>query len=100
LDYGLDAIMQLRPVSFNWIHRPEAGTKLGLIAQELEAVIPEVVANTQRNPSLDSEPDAEGERKLGVYYADLIPVLIKSIQEQQAMIEALRAEVEDLKNKQ
>jgi hypothetical protein len=99
LSYGLEDILKLRPVSFTWKTRPEKGTKLGLIAQELETIIPEVVSNPERTPSANSEPDAGGETRLGVYYSDLIPVLIKAIQEQQVMISELQAEVNALKNK-
>lgn len=95
--YGLDDIMKLRPVSFNWKKRPERGTKLGLIAQELEMVIPEVVANPERIPSVNSEPGEAGDIRLGVYYSDLIPVLIKAIQEQEAKIRQLQEEVAILK---
>lgn len=97
ITYGLDEIMKLRPVSFNWKNRPEKGTKLGLIAQELETVIPEVVANPQRTPSLNSEPGETEELRLGVYYSDLIPVLIKAIQEQEQKIIQLQEEIELLK---
>lgn len=70
IDYGLDAVMRLRPVSFTWKENVEEGTKLGLIAQELEQVIPEVVKTS-----------SEGAK--GVYYSDLIPVLTRALQQQQ-----------------
>jgi hypothetical protein len=98
IDYGLDEIMKLRPVSFTWKNRPERGTKLGLIAQELETVIPEVVANAARIPAVNSEP-SEPCTRLGVYYSDLIPVLIKAVQEQQLMIENLQTEIAELKKR-
>lgn len=92
LNYGLNEIMQLKPVSFNWKDTPHQGHKLGLIAQDLLEVIPEVV-NThddvitdERNPTRTIRVEAE---RLGVYYSDLIPVLIKAIQEQQATISSL-----------
>ncbi len=78
--------MQLRPVQFEWINNQHDGTKLGLIAQELQQVLPEVVRDW------DFEEDEEnGIRKveaarLGVYYSDIIPVLVKGMQEQQALI--------------
>jgi len=97
LSYGLEDIMKLRPVSFTWKDKPERGTKLGLIAQELETVIPEVVSNPERTPSVNSEPEAGGETRLGVYYSDLIPVLIKAIQEQEEKIRQLQEEVALLK---
>jgi hypothetical protein len=43
LKYGLNELRKLRPVSFDWISKPEEGRKLGLIAQELQTVLPEVV---------------------------------------------------------
>mgnify|MGYP006194077631 FL=1 len=97
LNYGLNALMQLRPVSFEWKKDDGSGTKLGLIAQELQQVVPEVVRDW------DWEEDEQGNRKkaaspiLGVYYSDLIPVLIKATQEQQVIIEQQKEEIELLK---
>ena len=96
LNYGLTDLMKLRPVSFEWKKDDGSGTKLGLIAQELQQVIPEVVRDW------DWEEDEQGNRKkeeapiMGVFYSDLIPVLIKSIQEQQTQIEELKAKIEKL----
>lgn len=97
IKYGLNALMQLRPVSFEWKKDDGSGTKLGLIAQELQQVVPEVVRNW------DWDEDEEGNRKkvaspiLGVYYSDLIPVLIKATQEQQLVIEQQKQEIDLLK---
>ncbi|MBL8168665.1 MAG: tail fiber domain-containing protein [Acidobacteria bacterium] len=77
LDYGLQEILRLRPVSWTWKQRLTAGLQLGLIAQEVEAVLPELVTISK-----DAEPVK------GLNYIGLIPVLIKSTQEQQAQIEA------------
>lgn len=99
ISYGIEDIMKLRPVSFTWKNRPERGTKLGLIAQELEMVIPEVVANPERTPAVNSEPGEPGDYRLGVYYSDLIPVLVKAIQEQEVKIKLLQEEIELLKKK-
>jgi hypothetical protein len=78
IQYGLGEVLQMRPVSFNW-KKNDKGSKLGLIAQELQDIIPEVV----------SVGDDENQT-LGVYYSDLIPVLINAIQEQQEEIESLK----------
>lgn len=99
LSYGLATLMQLRPVSYTWKEdNPNQSTQLGLIAQELQQVIPEVVVDTDVvvNEETGEREEVPAER-LGVKYADLIPVLIKSVQEQQATIESLQAEVEALK---
>ena len=69
IEYGLDAVNQMRPVEFSWKSDPDS-RKLGLIAQELATVIPEVV-DIPENP----------EDRYGVYYSDLVPVLIKAVQE-------------------
>jgi hypothetical protein len=89
LDYGLDEVMELKPVSFTWRDRPEAGTRLGLIAQDVKPVMSEVVADRELvveegeyGPEFATKP-AEN---LGIYYNQLIPVLIKAVQEQQGMI--------------
>jgi len=43
LGYGLSEVLRLRPVTFNWKDRPHRGRQLGLIAQEVESVLPELV---------------------------------------------------------
>lgn len=93
LDKGLLTLMQLRPVSFTWkegieglkgIPDTRAGTDdIGFIAQEVEAVLPDVVDET-----------TEGTKS--VDYVRIVPVLVKAVQEQQAEIEQLKAQIADL----
>ncbi|HAF31272.1 MAG TPA: hypothetical protein DCG75_19720 [Bacteroidales bacterium] len=85
LSYGLNEILKLRPVSYVLKKKPELGVKLGLIAQEVQPLINEVI-----NVGNDSE------KTLGIYYSDLVPVLIKGIQEQQQIIEAQNRKNEEL----
>lgn len=106
LSYGLKDLMQLRPVSFEWIKDDGSGSKLGLIAQELQKVIPEVVRDWDWAEDEKGNKTKQPVAALGVYYSDLIPVLIKSVQEQQQLIEQqakqlaqLAAELEKLKSK-
>lgn len=80
INYGLDDLMKLRSVTYQWKEDAEGETKLGFIAQELEQIVPEVV--TVANDSMQTR---------GVNYAELIPVLVKAIQEQQAIIESQKA---------
>ncbi len=87
LDYGLSAVEALRPVRYHWKDKPELGSRLGLLAQEVEKVIPEVIEH----------PDTD-DGYLGMRYAELVPVLIKAIQEQQDVIEALSRRVEQLES--
>ena len=77
IGYGLEEVLRLQPVVYQWISHPEKGGKLGLIAQDVDSVIPEVVRH-------GATPD----EMMGINYAELVPVLIKAIQEQQETIEA------------
>ena len=95
LHYGLREILDLNPVRFRWKAKPEQGEKLGLIAQDLLEIIPEVV-KTHEYVTVGEGEHTTFEKKeldrLGVYYTDLIPVLIKAIQEQQEIIQSYKSE--------
>lgn len=82
INYGLNEVLKLNPVSYHWKKYSDQPKSLGLIAQEVQPIINEVVT-VQDNP----------EKTLGVSYIELIPVLIKAIQEQQAIITNLKSAV-------
>ncbi len=88
LGYGLKEIMNLKPVSFTWKNQQIKGTQVGLIAQEVQKIIPEIVSSQVSNFNEKGEPIASGEDRLSVAYSELVPVLIHAIQEQQAIIES------------
>lgn len=108
LSYGIKEIMQLKPISYNW--KREIGgnydksapkeIKLGFRAQELEAVIPEVVMS-EGNFRIDEEGNFERKalRYKGVSYESIIPILVKAQQEQQIEIDNLIQKNKDLKEK-
>ena len=79
---GLDIIGRLRGVSFDWLETGEPA--VGLIAQEVETVLPELVATDQTG-------------RKSVQYANLVAPLIQAVNEQQLQIEELQREVERLK---
>lgn len=83
LDYGLAALQRLRPVSFAWKDGNQDQAHLGLLAQEVEPIIPEAVVH-------GAAPD----EPLGMNYSTLIPVLIKAIQEQQTVLEQQSARLD------
>ena len=100
LEYGLEEIMQLRPVSFDWKNEDLGERKLGLIAQEVLPVINEVVKT--HDISIDPKSGEKRQKELsryGVFYSDLIPVLIKGMQEQQGQIEEQESLLEVQKNR-
>ncbi|HCT29471.1 MAG TPA: hypothetical protein DIW31_01775 [Bacteroidales bacterium] len=87
LNYGLKDILKLRPVSFTWKEGTDQRIKLGLIAQEVQPIINEVV-----------DVGDDQNKTLGINYSSLIPVLIKSIQDQQTIIEEQKAKNTELEN--
>jgi hypothetical protein len=88
LDVGLDKIMALKPRKFDWKAGKGKDIKgdRGWIAQEFEQVFPDMVDQWK-------DPAPEGEEPYKSVRADLIPVLVKAIQEQQALIQTLTARV-------
>jgi hypothetical protein len=101
IKYGLNEVLKMNPVSFNWKNRKDQNTKLGLIAQDLLKLIPEVVKTHDWQTTSDAKnaPLKKVELdRLGVYYSDLIPVLINAIKEQQETIETLKSRMEVVEN--
>jgi len=88
LDVGLNAVLALKPRKFDWKSGKGKDIKgdRGFIAQELEQVFPDLVDEW-------ADPAPEGEQPYKSVRQDLIPVLVKAIQEQQAIIEQLKADV-------
>jgi hypothetical protein len=86
LTYGLKDILKLKPVSFRW-KTGKNSLNLGFIAQDVNLVLPEVV-------DTGDDPD----KTLGINYSAIVPVLVKSIQEQQQQIEDLKTKNAELEN--
>ncbi|MEM7160860.1 MAG: tail fiber domain-containing protein [Bacteroidota bacterium] len=101
LSYGLNELMQLETYSYVLREDPFQEQKIGLSAQNILSLIPEAVKTTNHElieGSSDRYEEVELEN-FGLRYNSLIPVLIKSIQEQQAIIMQLQVEIEKLKKK-
>jgi hypothetical protein len=94
LDDGLDKILALKPRKFDWKEGKGANIKdaIGFIAQEFETVFPDMIEEWK-------DPAPEGEEPYKAVNANLIPSLVKAIQEQQALITALTARIEALEAK-
>jgi hypothetical protein len=87
-----DKLNLLRPVRYK-LNLPQAngdvtggGEQFGLIAQEVQKLYPEIVVD-------------RGDGILGIRYTELIPILVKAYQEQQAELESLKARVAKLEGK-
>lgn len=81
---GLDFIKNLRPVEFVYNSSEEEEKSLGFVAQEVKDA---VSSSSMPNSSLVTPLDNE---YLGLKTTELIPVLVKALQEQQKEIELLK----------
>jgi len=82
LNYGLKDVLDIRPVSFDWKDKRNGQHDIGVIAQEIEKIIPEVVVEVDTLNSEDTHKTVD--------YAKLTSVLIKAVQEQQQQINELK----------
>ncbi len=103
---GLSVITALRPVRYDWKtgYGNNRKNQLGFIAQEVETVFPDAVSVWEMDEPTgevaeDGEPITEKVDYKTVGPGALIPVLVKAMQEQQAMIETLKAKVAALEAK-
>jgi len=87
IESPLDKLQEIRGVGFNFkpaasgeSHHRSSGRQLGVLAQEVQKVLPEAVS---------TGPDGS----LAVSYDALIPVLLEAVKAQQQQIEELRGEV-------
>jgi hypothetical protein len=83
LQGALDKVERLRGVSYD--AKADGQHNIGLIAEEVGEVVPEVVAY-----------EANGQDAKSVDYARLTALLIEAVKEQQVQLKELRAEVERL----
>ena len=91
----LEKICSIPVKTFNYKDQGEDTEKtIGVLAQEVEAVIPELI-----NSDGFGETPADGIPLKTIYQTDLQYVLMRCIQEQQAMIQELSAKVTALENK-
>jgi hypothetical protein len=90
----LDKIKALRGVEYIWNAGSRRGKRdLGLIAQEVEMVIPEIVHDHEL-PLIDGE---SGTVYKTVDYEKMVAVLIEGMKEQQSQIDELKSEISKLK---
>jgi hypothetical protein len=79
IENAVEKLSTLQAINFSYKDDKFKKQNLGLIAQEVEKIFPELI-------------DKNNDGMLGVRYTELVPVLIKAIQE-------LKLEIETLKNK-
>jgi hypothetical protein len=81
LEYGLDAIKELTPISFEF-KKSDDLKHLGFIAQDVQQIIPEVV-------------QTQSDNMLGIRYDELIPVLVNAVKELTEKVETLEMKLQE-----
>ena len=119
LDLGLDFVKALKPVTYRWDMRSKYGDKtaenydlnaqtpdgthkedwldIGFKAQEVEALEIEAGYNKDNKTNLLSSHSGDG-KQMGLQYSKFVPILVKALQEQQALIESLTARIAALES--
>jgi hypothetical protein len=90
----LDTICAIPVQTFNYIDQnmeEDAGLTLGVVAQDVQAVAPEMVMESNWGTKEDPK------MRLSIYQTDLQYALMKSIQELKAIVDAQGAEIAALK---
>jgi len=97
----LDKINQLRPVSYDWKYTSDEEYIYGFIAQEVQTVDDTVVYDmgtttyrTDKQYGEDLEPDGTIENTLAIYERQLIPMMVKAIQELSAKVDELESRLD------
>jgi hypothetical protein len=90
----LEKLNQVRVVNYNI--KGDTQKQIGVIAQELEEIFPSMV---DESPDTDAEGNDLGTTTKAVKYSVFVPMLIKAIQEQQAIITDLKSRIEALEAK-
>lgn len=102
LNYGINEVMLLKPVTYKWkkeqvgtvvLPNKDKRTIVGLLAQDVEKVIPEVVYKHNWRPKSEAENDVYVQTtsdRVGMNFNELIPVLVKAKQEQHDKLISLK----------
>jgi hypothetical protein len=85
---ALSDIAQIEPVKFTWKSDDSAIPQVGVIAQSVQNVVPEAIA----------EVTEQDEKYLSVRYTELIPLMIASIQQLNAKVDAQAARIAALES--
>ena len=81
ISYGLKEVLKINAVQYDWKEKRDKAHDIGVIAQEIEQIIPEVVKEYE-----DLKTQKEFKT---VDYGKMVAVLIKAVQEQQQQINKL-----------
>jgi hypothetical protein len=92
LPFGLDFILQLKPRQYVYNNSTDGKITMGFVAQEVQEVMRHFGMVDKFNLVKPLEKDF-----LGLNTTEIIPILVKAVQEQQQTIEQMRTENEQMR---
>jgi hypothetical protein len=99
VENSLANLLQLNPIYYNYITTPDCSSNMckniGFIAQDVIKLFPMVVDENSGITHTESNGDTMG--LMGLRMTDLIPYIVKGIQEQNVVVQELQSENTDLK---
>jgi hypothetical protein len=89
IENGLSKVCSLRAAKYTWKSDESAKAQVGLIAQDVLAVLPEAV-----DVPIEGSIEKDGSpARMGVQYNSVIPLLVKAIQELKAEVDLLKQQI-------
>ena len=87
---SIEKVSQLQPVSYNWIGRGSEDDQIGLIAQDVENIIPEVVTEDSR---IEDNGDLKNYKRID--YEKIVPHLINCIHSLTNRVNELESQIQE-----
>jgi len=94
LDSQIESLSKIKSKSYTNLNN--GNTEIGVIAQEVFKVFPELVEELDYVTDNSLEKGSNGEKRFAVNYQGFVPILINVVNEQQVMIKELQEKVDEI----
>jgi len=96
LEYGLDDVLKIKPVKYQYNFEKSGLYTIGFIAEEVSEVIPEVVSHQNEEHKVVSREEG---KPVSMDYSKMSAVLVNAVKEQHSKVEELKSNNEALKKR-
>jgi len=96
LEYGLDDLLKIKPVKYQYNFEKSGLYTIGFIAEEVSEVIPEIVSHQNENHKVVSR---EQGKAVSMDYSKMSAVLVNAVKEQHSKVQELKSNNEALKKR-
>jgi len=96
LKYGLDDLLKIKPVKYQYNFEKSGLYTIGFIAEEVSEVIPEIVSHQNENHKVVSREEG---KPVSMDYSKMSAVLVNAVKEQYSKVQKLKSNNEALKER-